>query len=344
MKSRALALLFAVALTLFAACEGQYVTAASGVEIKRSGILAQGSPVVETVYWTDDTHVLVIGVRPGVFEALPGGKKTLKNFLMQWDTTTGDVKTLTEVGEYSGLCYDRGYVRYGFRTGQRLTVKAGPLGNEVDISSSLSSADMNDIRVNPFSCREYNERELRTKFGTGIWPLREEHGYWGGREDALQKKMSVYIKTVNGVTQELLVPILGPVPRWSEYAGAYVFKRSEDLFSKTKTTGKMWLLMPDGQTKEFDIPAGPWFGGSTGYGTTRRGIFMYSHALENLGNGDAGGYLLQNGGKPERFIEGYIYAFGVSPDGCKIALNIGLHPGSRRGPEMVMADVCVKGN
>jgi hypothetical protein len=102
----------------------------------------------------------------------------------------------------------------------------------------------------------------------------------------------------------------------------------------------MWLLRPDGQATEFDIPAGPWFGGSAGYDITREGVFIYSHALGNQGNGDAGGYVMANGKTPERVIEGYIYAFGISPNGCNVALSIGLNFGSGRGPEMVMINLC----
>lgn len=105
----------------------------------------------------------------------------------------------------------------------------------------------------------------------------------------------------------------------------------------------MWLLKPDGETKAFDIPAGPWFRGSTGYGLTKKGVFLWSAAVGNYDMGDAGGYLMQPGGKPERFIEGYIYSFDVSPDGCKIAMSIALEDKPEYGPEMIMADVCGKG-
>src|SRR5690348_18322963 len=62
------------------------LTAPPSVEIKRSGVLAPGGPTVETVYWTDDKHVLFIGAKPGVHETLPDGRRPLKSFLMQWDT------------------------------------------------------------------------------------------------------------------------------------------------------------------------------------------------------------------------------------------------------------------
>ncbi len=332
----------AFALLLSAAC--QHLTASPSVEIKRSGVLGYATITTDTAYWLDNDRVLFIGGKPGVFEKLPDGRQPHKRFLMEWNTSTGEVKTHAEMGaDSNALCYDRGYVRYGFSTGNRTVSKAGLLGQEVDITTSVLKDGVTRRRVNPLTCREYDQQFVRSTYGEGFLPLKEERSYLGGRPDALQRKMSVYITAVNGEQRELLVPVLGTNPRWSEYAGAYVLRRSEDLFSATKTTGKLWLLMPSGATKEFDIPAGPWFRGSTSYGITKRGIFMRSHAIANFGNGDAGGYLIE-ANKPERFIEGYIFSFSVSPDGCKIALNIKSAGEADDRAEMVMANVCARGN
>jgi hypothetical protein len=331
-----------LAVILLTSCGGYYAAATSRIEIRQSGLLAIGGSVVEAVYWLDNERVLFVGAKPGVFEQLPDGRKPLKQFLMQWDTASGKTTTLAELGEYSGLCYDRGYVRYNFRIGDKVTVKAGPLGEESDITESVLRPGREHIRVNRITCREYDERAVHSKYGPGFLPLREEHGFWGGREDARQRKLSVYIRTANDKQEELFVRASGH-PRWSEYAGGYVFGRLEDLFSSTKTTGQVSLLMPNGIAQVFVIPAGPWFAGSVGYGLSSEGPFMWSSAVDTYSNGDAGGYLLKDG-KPDRFISGYIYAFGVSPDGCKIALNINRNYGSGRGPEMVMANVCKKGD
>lgn len=335
-----LRLFCALALTLLASCGGNYVAATSGIVIKRSGVLGDGAIVNQSVYWIDNERVLFVGGKPGVFDQLPDGRKPIKRFLMHWDTKSGEIKTLAELSEYNSLCYDRGYVRYGFGTGGKSTVRAGPLGQEVDVTAEVFRPGREHIRINPITCREYDERAVHTKYGHGFQPLREEHGFWGWRDDALQKKLSVYIRTTNDPQQEFLVPAWGH-PRWFENARGYVFRRSESIFSSTRTTGKMWLMKPDGETQEFDIPAGPWFAGSTDYGLTKRGIFMWSAAVGSYDNGNAGGYLVRDG-KPERFITGYVFAFDVSPDGCKIALSIRLHGVSREDAEMVMANICGK--
>jgi hypothetical protein len=307
------------------------LAAPTSVEIKRAGIQTFGVPIVGKIYWTDNSHVLFIGAKRAEFKLLPDGRKLQKKVLTLWNTETGDIKILADIeGEYVSLCYDRGYVRYGFKSGSRSIVKAGPL--EKVTEGPVVTPSRKHFRVNPLTCREYDEHKVTSQLGDGIIPLREEHGYWRRGGGVVPSGMTIYIrKGDEGKEEHILVPISASRPDWSEYAQAYVFGRSEDLFSRTKTTGKMWLLFPDGQTKEFAIPAGPWFGGSTGYGITRHGVFMYSHALVNLGNGDAGGYLFADGQRPERFIEGYIYAFGISPDGCGIALN--LRAGSMRRPK-----------
>jgi hypothetical protein len=43
---------------------------------------------------------------------------------------------------------------------------------------------------------------------------------------------------------------------------------------------------------------------------------------------------------PRRFIEGYIHSYAISPDGCKIALNVNTRYGVGRGPELVVANIC----
>ena len=329
--------------SVLAACSSIGVTAPSGVEIKHSGVLAPGGPTVETVYWTDDAHVLFIGAKPGVFESLPDGRKPLKRFLMLWDTASGEVKKFADLGEYAGLCYDRGYVFYGYRKpspkkGQpgESVIKAGLLGSEAEIHRRGS--------INPFSCREYDETWLKTNIGKGFWPLREEHGYWGAYQGRGRTE-TVLIKNEGGRRIEIPLKILyEPPPHWSEYARAYVFGRAQHVFSRSKTAGRMWLLQPNGETKEFDIPAGPWFGGSTGYDITKRGVFIFSHALANNGIGDAGGYVMEKGKKPQRFIEGYIHAFGISANGCNIAMSIRLKDGPRDSAEMVMANICSTSN
>jgi hypothetical protein len=102
----------------------------------------------------------------------------------------------------------------------------------------------------------------------------------------------------------------------------------------------MWLLKPDGQVTTFEIPPGKWFGGSTGYDIAKPGVFIWSHALGRSGNGDAGGYLMREHESPQRFIAGYIHSYSISPDGCKVALNIDTQYGSGQGPEMMMARIC----
>lgn len=311
------------------------------IEIKRAGVLAPGGPTVTNLYWTNDKQVLFIGAKPGLVDVLPDGRRSPKQFLMEWNTATGEVKPLAELGEYANLCYAGGYVRYQFRRGNGFVVRAGLLGNERDIASSINERNRS-IRLNPFTCREYDEQQLQSATGLRVWPLHDGHGYWAAREDRKQTE-SVLIKLKNGEREETALNIpYHPPPFWSEYAQVYFFKWSEGRFSNAKTGAKLWLLTPNVHTQEVDIPAGPWLAGSTGYGITKRGVFMYSHALGHLAVGDAGGYLIEQRSRPKRFIEGYVLAFGISPEGCKIAMSISSYPPRDFG-EMVVADICAQG-
>lgn len=333
--SRSKAAAFLVACLLVVALPSR--AAPLGVTMRTSGVPTFGSsPIVGTVHWIDRERVLFVGAKHVSSEA-----RDLGRYLYVWNVSTNETKTIAELGNAGGgLCYDGGYVRYVIEVrGKPAIVKAGILGSEV----ALPPAGENYLRTNPFTCRGYDENKLKTKFGPGgFWPLRDAHGYWGAREGMPQGQ--TLLIAPDGQREMLLRIPYAPPPRWSAYQGKYEFRRSESLLSATKTSGKIWLLAPSGETTEMDIPAGPWFGGSTGYAMTMRGLFMFSHAIGSGGNGDAGGYLMEEGEKPRRFVSGYIYGYGVSPDGCRIALNINLDRRSKRGPEMIAAQVCSKGN
>jgi|SRR4051812_8460630 hypothetical protein len=306
---------------------------AIAVQIKRSGMLGYATLTSDTVYWLNNDSVLFIGGRPGMHEKLPDGRQPIKRLLMEWNTVSGAVTVRADMGtDANALCYDRGYVRYGFTTGNVTTTRVGPLGKEVSTTSGAEGK-----RVNPLTCKVYDEEYVRSKYGEGFVPLREEHGYWGGREDSRKRGMTIFVDSAHG--QERFVDISGSRPRWSEYAAGYVFNRVEDTSGTPNQTGRMSLLLPSGEIRRFDIPAGPWFGGSTGYAITKQGVFMWSHAIRN---GSGGGYLVE-GGKPQRFITGYIFSFAVSPNGCNLAMNIKSAHEADDLAEMVMANLCARG-
>lgn len=317
----------------------QKAYSSSTAGLNYSGVLAPGGPTVESLYWTDNTHVLFIGAKPEAQRVLPDGRKVLRRFLMHWNVSGRHVSELVEVpGTNVGLCYDRGHVRYWYAGNSGLVVRAGPFSQIKNLPLIARAAAMEG--VNKFTCKEPSgDQSFRAR---GYVPLREEHGYWGGNEEARKRGMSIYLHKVEGGFQEVLVPILAPPPRWSDFAQAYVFERRESASSRDSVGGKMWLLYPDGRTREFSIPLGPWFGGSTGYGITRQGIFMYSHALDGHRNGHAGGYLIADDGNPERIVAGLVYAFGISPDGCSIAMSVRVKDGPREAAELAAAQICRK--
>src|SRR5690606_26974276 len=195
--------------------------------------------------------------------------------LLEWNTATGQVMSRADLGTHSFLCYARGYVHYHFRNGSNVTMRAGPLGKETALSPPGP-----DARMNPLTCRYYDPESIERVVGPGLFPLRDEDGYWGGQDG---KKSSIYVRRDSGGLAARPVPmhgVVGPI-KWSEYLQSYVFRRGETLFSATKTTGKLWVLAPTGESSEISIPPGIWFKGSTSYGITEVGVFVSSHAVRN---------------------------------------------------------------
>lgn len=329
---RALAWVF-MALSL-AAC------ASAGAEKNRkllsSGALGEGGITGQTVYWIDDERVLFIGHRPGEFTTLSDGQRVLKTLLLEWNTATEQVRTRAELGAYPLLCYAQDYVHYHFRRGDRVIARAGLLGDERDIPLPAPGTTLN-----PLTCRYYDPETVANNVGSGLIPLKDEHGYWGRQYG---RTSSVYLKRLGTGFAEQIVPVHGaalPIT-WSEYAQSYVFRRLENLMSPTGTSGKLWLLSPSGDFKEITIPSGPWLAGPTRYGITKVGVFIRSRAGRPDGLGDAGGYLM-NGDLPRKLLAGYIHSFDISPDGCKVAMSMRASIARGIRPDLVAMDVCAPG-
>lgn len=301
-----------------------------------SGVLGQGGITGQTVYWIDNDRVLFIGHRPRDFASSSGGQRILKTSLLEWNTTTGDVQTLAELGAHPLLCYAQGYVHYHFRRDAEVIMRAGELGKETGIELPSSGTIMN-----PLTCRYYDPQAVARKVGAGLIPLKEEHGYWGRQ---YEKTSSIYLKRQGNRLTEQVVPMHGvalPIA-WSTYAQSYVFRRTENLMSPTDTSGKLWLLSPRGDSKEVQIPPGPWFGGPVQYGLTKAGIFIRSRAGRPNGLGDAGGYLMR-GDLPRKLFTGYIHSFDISPNGCKVAMSMRASMARGVRPDLVAIDICAPG-
>ncbi len=309
----------------------------SGIQL--SGALGYGALTGQSVYWIDNDRVLFLGSRRDRISPLSEREDSLKTLLLEWNIQSAQLKTHAELGLYSGLCFDGGYIRYHFKDGADVVIRAGEFGHEVQIPNRITRT----IRLNNLTCREYDATAVAESVGKGFRPLKEEHGYWGGRSSMGGNSFSTYLKKQANALSEHTVPIrnVGFPIRWSTFSQAYVFRRAESLFSASHTSGKLWLLFPAGAVKEIDIPPGPWFAGSTQYGITKVGVFISSKAIGNHGIGHAGGYVLDvHTGAIRQVIAGYIHSFDVSPDGCKVAASVRFSIAPGQIPDLVAIDVC----
>jgi hypothetical protein len=300
--------------------------------LRFSGALGSGVVTAQTIYWIDDEKVLFIGGLPAKMAAGSASRTAL----LEWNTRTGEVRVHAELGEYSGLCFDDGYVRYHFKKDGEFVVKAGELGREVDVPNRITRT----VMLNEFTCREYDSDQLKESVGRGFFPLKDEHGYWG-REPKEHERGSIYLKKEEGKLRRYSLSTHGvdyPIT-WSRFAQAYVLRRGERLFSPTRTSGKLWLLSPTGTITAYQIPPGPWFAGATRYGITKTGVFVSSTASA----GDGGGYVMNERGQLSKVVAGYIHSFDISPDGCKVAASVRASVARGESPKVVAVNICQLG-
>lgn len=335
MGSRAcswLCLLLALAWTIGAAAADYRVTELSGSVSPRA---PGGLP---SIHWMDNERVIFMGVDPQITELREGdGLRVPKPALYIWNHRTNALTRYADLSDASSFCYADGYIRYNFRRDGKSVLRKGFIGKEEELVFEGPFPSEPNIAVNALTCKEYDRRELPS-FGVGTaYPLKEGHGYLGAKgKDAAGNPVLMYF--ASGRHMGIPIPVRKSwSPTYSEYFKSYVF---QSMDSQTK----LWTLKLDGSVQEVDVPSGLWTSGTVKYGLTREGVFMMSHSAATetrrvFRDENRGGFLV-NGGKVERIATGYISGFAVSPDGCKVAMGIGLVEG--RAVVQVI-DVCKQG-
>lgn len=309
---------------------------------KDSGMIARSADQ-HRLGWLDNQRIVFIGSKPGETR-IERGLKFPRNDLFTWNIATGEIRREAELSNTSGICIAPGHVRYHFERDGVAIVRFGEFGrtheNEVDVQA------MNDgiLVVSPVSCREYNPKLLKRRYGDWALPLLERGEY-------LDKTSGHYLEPMRYFPPDGTDPIplpkipnrnVFPIPRFSEYLGKYVFEEMRSR-SGSEYPQRMWLLDRNGNVEEMVLPAGPWMAGSVGAMPARDGWVMFSHAQGLKGGfGAAGIYLVQDK-KATRLMTGYPHAFAVSPDGCKAAVAIETEARRETArPRVWMIDLCAK--
>jgi hypothetical protein len=78
------------------------------------------------------------------------------------------------------------------------------------------------------------------------------------------------------------------------------------------------LMSPAGVVTELPVPNRDWLAVGKGFVYTRPGLVLWSDATAPGGLGHAGLYLVSDD-TLRQLVRGYLWAIGVSPDGCTLA-------------------------
>lgn len=306
------------------------------------------SLVAETVAWIDNDRVLFTGYGP-LAGPRPADRYDHKA-LYAWDTRTGKITKYASLSRGSGFCFASGVVRYWFERQGSLVERFGRLGEERE---HVYSPEERKVRsswwLNKFTCKWYMPEELPQGEGVFFRPLRDKDGYLGSSVD-IRKSLTIYLPSEGGQYVTLPIPERTAAMGYSAFFGVYVLKETPALLARGEDMAiRFWLFTPQqGRVESLVIPAGPWMNGTLTYVMpTKQGVFFASTAIgekEGDGNyspGAGGGYLFQKN-KVHRVTSGYPYSAEVSPDGCKVVLNMVSRRARGLLPTIRMTNVCGK--
>jgi hypothetical protein len=306
------------------------------------------------LYWLDNQRVLFTGFAadsPDTKKKKPQRIDQLALYI--WDTKENKVTYYTD-GELA--CYYQGRVAYQIKVSGKKTIKTGRMGDEkIDEQNKFSSH---------FSiCNFETEGEAPFKKRLQLLRLYDGHGY-----------LEVGKMFVNAATNDAPVRFfasgLGEIPlpiRGSEVWPSYVdYYEAADVYTLYSLTAKdrkhgisrwpkgmaqpVYLMTPQGRVSKITIPYFKWnHGGPKDIMPTKKGIFAtYTYHGWTSGMPDVGtkmnpalmgGYLVQ-GKTYKKLIDGWVYAKGLSPDGCKLALGISSPKFPESPARLMMVDVC----
>jgi hypothetical protein len=312
-------------------------------QIKESGIVAR-SQSDRGLYWLDDHTVLAIGfLSKRKNENFTGDDKTFR--LLVWNTISNEIVVEPEIREVGGLCVAPGYVRYQFERDGEQYVRFGTYGRTREKVLDIQAMKDGILAVSPVSCREYNPKLLRLRYGQWSLPLLAP-GEYLDRADIHDVSWMRYFPEDGSEPIDLTeIPKrdVERVPRYSRVLGRYVFAELRRRVAKDEEQ-RFWLLDRRGRVEAFTIPAGPWMTGTTDAMPARAAWVLMSKAIGLRGGYGAAGLYVLRGAEVERVVGGYPHAISVAPSGCGVAVAIDVSGRSDESRPMIMAiDICKRG-
>lgn len=303
----------------------------------KGGVKPYTSSFPRGIYWMDNTRLIFVGAEDQTAATRREDKVRVRRpGLYIWDTTNNSLKRHADVSGSGSFCYADGYVRYVLGRSDKTVLRTGKLGIEKETVFDGPLPSNPGVSFSRLTCKEYRQSDYPKIGRGGVFPLRDGDGYLGLTEPPQNHQHKLgYFRTATSDG----IPL--PFSRFTNERYLPYFKAY--LFQPTDASRKVFLLSLDGSTRVLDIPNGLWMAGTTAYDLTRSGVLMVSHSsateTPRVFRDENRGAFLINGSDVRRIASGRISGFQVSPDGCKVAMAIGLVRPQRRGTLQVL-DVC----
>ena len=311
-------------------------------QIKESGIVAR-SQSDRGLYWLDDQTVVAVGFFSEKNKKFAGNDKTFR--LLVWNTSSNELVVEPAIREVGGLCVAPGFVRYQFESNGERYVRFGPYGRTREKVLDIQAIKDGILAVSPVSCREYNPKLLRLRYGPWSLPLLAP-GEYLDRADIHDASWMRYFPEDGSEPIDLIeIPKrdVERVPRYSQVLDRYVFAELRRRVARDDEQ-RFWLLDRRGKVEAFTIPAGPWMTGTTDAMPAKAAWVLMSKAIGLRGGYGAAGLYVLRGAEVERVIVGYPHAISVAPSGCGVAVAIDVSGRSDESRPTIMAiDICQRG-
>lgn len=318
----------------------------------RSTVIDSGyegeSLISDSVAWIDSDRVLFTGFGPLSGPRLPD--RYNNKALYVWNVRSGEIKKYAALGRSSGFCLASGVIRYWFERQESLVERFGRLGEESErVYSPEERKKRSSWWLNKLTCKWHMPEDIPRGEGVFFRPLRDKDGYLGGSVD-MKKSMTIYLPNEGGQYVTLPIPERTTAIGYSEFLGLYVLRETPALAARKEDMPMRFWLFTSQRTRvePLLIPSGPWMKGSIIFVMpVQTGFAFTSHATGNPDRdgrptAGAGGLYFLIDGKPKNVISGYPYSASVSPDGCKVGVNIVSRFGAGQLPSIKFTDFCVK--
>jgi len=310
--------------------------------IKESGVQAR-SLNEHDLYWLDNERVIFVGWIPGEFR-LEQGRRFPKIDLFVWNTTSGELRRHAELSTSARLCVVKRYVRVQFERDGKHFVRYGDYGIEHETELDLQAHLDGILAVSPISCREYNPKLLRKRYGERALPLLDRGEYLDRSSVDHAEPMRYFPEDGSDPIPLRIIPnrYVLPAPRYSDYLNKYVFNELRPRVGPD-TMARAWTVDKQGRVEEIVLPQGLWMASTVRAMPIEGGWVMTSKATAIGRRVDAAGVYLVRGEKATRVMSGLPHAYAVSPNGCNVAVAIDVELEREARPMIRTINLCSRG-